>query len=170
MINLKKVTDETDSGYDRFTQTAQKQAKQLHMTTTDVVEQTAEWAKLGYNIDQAAELAKNSMIYSKVGEVDNKTAVSDLVTSIKAFNIEASDSIKIVDKLNILGNKFSTASADLGGGLRVSSSALSAAGNDINQTLALITGGTEIIQNASQVGEALRTISMRIRGKKYASV
>lgn len=170
MINLKKVTDETDSGYDRFTQTAQKQAKQLHMTTTDVVEQTAEWAKLGYNIDQATELAKNSMIYSKVGEVDNKTAVSDLVTSIKAFNIEASDSIEIVDKLNILGNNFSTASADLGEGLRVSSSALSAAGNDINQTLALITGGTEIIQNASQVGEALRTISMRIRGKKYASV
>lgn len=166
MINLKKVTDETDSGYDRFTQTAQKQAKQLHMTTTDVVEQTAEWAKLGYNIDQAAELAKNSMIYSKVGEVDNKTAVSDLVTSIKAFNIEASDSIEIVDKLNILGNNFSTASADLGEGLRVSSSALSAAGNDINQSLALITGGTEIIQNASQVGEALRTISMRIRSMK----
>lgn len=166
MINLKKVTNETDSGYDRFTQTAQKQAKQLHMTTTDVVEQTAEWAKLGYNIDQAAELAKNSMIYSKVGEVDNKTAVSDLVTSIKAFNIEASDSIEIVDKLNILGNNFSTASADLGEGLRVSSSALSAAGNDINQTLALITGGTEIIQNASQVGEALRTISMRIRSMK----
>lgn len=166
MINLKKVTDETDSGYDRFTQAAQKQAKQLHMTTTDVVEQTAEWAKLGYNIDQATELAKNSMIYSKVGEVDNKTAVSDLVTSIKAFNIEASDSIEIVDKLNILGNNFSTASADLGEGLRVSSSALSAAGNDINQTLALITGGTEIIQNASQVGEALRTISMRIRGMK----
>jgi TP901 family phage tail tape measure protein len=40
------------------------------------------------------------------------------------------------------------------------------AGNDISQTLAMLTGGTEITQNAQEMGTALRTISLRLRGMK----
>lgn len=43
---------------------------------------------------------------------------------------------------------------------------MSLAGNDINQTLAMITGGTEITQNASEMGNALKVLSMRLRGMK----
>lgn len=121
---------------------------------------------MGFDIDQASELAQISSIYSNVGEVDDATAVSDLVTAMKSFNIEASDSITIVDSLNKLGNEFATDSAALGEGLKKSASALSLAGNDINQTLAMITGGTEITQNASEMGNALKVLSMRVRGMK----
>lgn len=103
MTNLKKVTDETESNYARFLKTASKQAQELHSTITDLVEQTATWAKLGYSLQDAQNLAKTSMIYSKVGEIENATAVSDLVTVMKAFNIESSKSITIVDALNELG-------------------------------------------------------------------
>ena len=41
-----------------------------------------------------------------VGEVDDATAVSDMVTAMKAFNIEASDAITIVDALNTLGKVY----------------------------------------------------------------
>lgn len=103
MTNLKKVTDETDITYSRFLKNASQQAKELHSTMTDLVEQTATWAKLGFSLQEAESLAKISMIYSKVGEVDNTTSVSDLVTAMKAFNIESSKSITIVDALNELG-------------------------------------------------------------------
>ena len=63
-------------------------------------------------------------------------------------------------------NKYATSSADLGEGLRVSASALKLAGNDINQSLAMITGGTEITQNASEMGNAIKVMSMRLRGMK----
>ena len=59
--------------------------------------------KLGYSFDQATELSRVSSIYANVGEVDDATAVSDIVTAMKAFNIEASDSITIIDQLNALG-------------------------------------------------------------------
>lgn len=166
MVNLRKVTNESDESYQEFIKSAQQQGKVLHATTSDVVEQSAEWAKLGYNLDEARKLSKVSTIYSKVGELDNQSAVQDLVATMKAFNVEASDGISIVDRLNKLGNEFATESRSLGEGLRVSASALSAAGNDLDETLALITGGTEIVQDANQMGTALRTISMRIRGKK----
>ena len=103
MTNLKKVTDETDSTYARFLKNANQQAKELHSTVTDLVEQVATWSKLGYSLSESQNLAKTSMIYSNVGEVDNTTAVSDLVTVMKAFNIESEKSIRIVDSLNELG-------------------------------------------------------------------
>ena len=166
MTNLYKVTDETDSKYNQFLVRANKNAQELGRSVSSLVEQTATWAKLGFNIDDSAELAKVSSIYANVGEVDDKTAVSDLVTAMKAFNIEASDSITIVDSLNELGNRFATDSASLGEGLKNSASSLKLAGNDINQTLAMLTGGTEIIQNAGEMGNALKILSMRIRGMK----
>lgn len=166
MTNLYKVTDETERKYSKFLDNASSKAQDLGRSISGLVEQTANWAKLGFDIDQASELAQISSIYANVGEVDDATAVSDLVTAMKSFNIEASDSITIVDSLNKLGNEFATDSASLGEGLKKSASALSLAGNDINQTLAMITGGTEITQNASEMGNALKVLSMRLRGMK----
>lgn len=166
MTSLYKVTDETEKKYTEFLNNASSKAQDLGRSISGLVEQTADWAKLGFDIDQASELAQISSIYSNVGEVDDATAVSDLVTAMKSFNIEASDSIAIVDSLNKLGNEFATDSAALGEGLKKSASALSLAGNDINQTLAMITGGTEITQNASEMGNALKVLSMRVRGMK----
>lgn len=166
MTNLKKVTDETESNYARFLKTASKQAQELHSTITDLVEQTATWAKLGYSLQDAQNLAKTSMIYSKVGEIENATAVSDLVTVMKAFNIESSKSITIVDALNELGNNFATSAGELGEGLTKSASALQVANNSFEQSIALLTGGSEITQNANEMGSALKVISMRIRGMK----
>jgi len=88
MTNLYKVTDETSSRYSMFLRNANKSAQELGQSVSNLVEQTANWAKLGYGIDQASQLAKISSIYANVGEVDNNTAVSDLVTAMKA-NIHA---------------------------------------------------------------------------------
>lgn len=103
MTNLYKVTDETSSRYALFLKNANKSAQELGQSVSNLVEQTANWAKLGFSISEAENLAKVSSIYANVGEVDNKTAVSDLVTALKAFNIESSKSITIVDSLNKLG-------------------------------------------------------------------
>lgn len=166
MTNLYKVTDETSQKYNQFLESSSKSAHELGRSISSLVKQTANWAKLGFSLDEAEQLAKISSIYANVGEVDNDTAVSDLVTAMKAFNIEASDSITIVDSLNKLGNEFATDAASLGDGLSKSASALHLAGNDINETLAMLTGGTEITQNASEMGNALKVLSMRIRGMK----
>lgn len=166
MTNLYKVTDETDTKYNKFLNSASDNALELGRSVSSLVEQTANWAKLGFNIDEAESLAKISSIYSNVGEVSDATAVSDLVTAMKSFNIEASDAITIVDKLNTLGNKYATSAADLGQGLSRSASAMVTAGTNIDKTLAMLTGGAEITQSADEFGNMLKVASMRIRGMK----
>lgn len=144
MTNLYKVTEETSKVYNDFQNSAGTAAKELGRDISSYIEQTANWAKLGYSIKEARELSKTSSVYANVGEVDDATAVSDIVTAMKSFNIEASDSITIIDQLNKLGNEFATSSAALGEGLTKSASAMNTAGTDLNHTLAMLTGGAEI--------------------------
>ena len=168
MTNLYKVSDETDSKYRQFLQSSNVEAQRLGRTVSSLIEQTATWKKLGFTTDESSELAKISSIYANVGEVSDDTAVSDLVTAMKAFNIESSKSITIVDSLNKLGNEFATDAGSLGEGLKNAASALALGGMDINKSLALLTGGSEITQNAGELGNALKVGQMRVMGMKGA--
>lgn len=166
MTNLYKVTDETAKRYDEFLSKAGDTARSLGRNMSSYITQTSEWAKLGYTLNESEELSKLSSIYANVGEVDDKTAVSDMVTAMKAFNIEASDAVRIIDSLNALGNNFATSSAALGEGLAKSASSMATAGTDLEHTLAILTGGSEITQNAREFGNFIKVASMRIRGMK----
>lgn len=104
MTNLKKVTDETDQTYKNFFESVGRSAQELHADMTNLIDATAEFAKLGYNISEAEELAKSAAIYKNVGELDSiEDASSSIVSTMKAFKIEANDSMQIVDKFNKVG-------------------------------------------------------------------
>lgn len=62
------------------------------------------WARLGYSMQEAGELAKNTAILMNVSEFDNvNDATEALISTLQAFNYNAEDSLEIVDKLNIVG-------------------------------------------------------------------
>lgn len=166
MTNLYKVTDETANRYEKFLKSSSKYAQDLGRSVSSYIEQTANWSKLGYSLDEAEQLAKYSSVYANVAEIDDATAVSDMVTAMKAFNIEAQDAVTVIDPLNELGNNFAVSAADLGNGLTKAASAMATAGTDMHKTLAMITGGAEITQNAGEFGNFLKVASMRIRGMK----
>lgn len=63
-------------------------------------------------------------------------------------------------------NNYAISSEGIGEALRRSAAALSAAGNDIDQSIALITASNTVIQDPASVGTALKTMSMRLRGTK----
>lgn len=69
-----------------------------------------------------------------------------------------------MSKVNRVGNSFALTNDDIMTALETSSSSMAMANNSLEQTIALITAGNEIIQNPGKVGNGLRTISMRIRG------
>lgn len=166
MTNLYKVTDETNSKYNEFLGNTGKASKSIGRDISSYITQTSEWAKLGYSMDQSAELSKISSIYSNVGEVDDKTAVSDLVTVMKAYNLQYDEALSIVDRYNKLGNEFTTSAKDLGEGMSNAASMLSLGGTDLNKALALLTGGAEITQSAGELGNTLKIGQMRIQGMK----
>lgn len=167
LIDLKKTTDATEEQYRSFYYTANQTAKELGASTKDIIQQTADWARLGYSLDEASTLSRNSAIFSAVSEdLDLTEATDGLVSMLKAFKeLDVNDSLDgIISKINEVGNNFAVSNADIVDSLTRSSSAMAAANNTFEQTVALATAATEITRDSSQVGNALKTISMRLRG------
>lgn len=166
MTELRKVTDNTNQQYAEFFDNIGQKAKDLKIDLSDFISQTAEWGKRGYSLDEAETLATNSGIYSVVGEVDNATAVQDLTTVMKSYNMTVDESINIVDKFNAISNKYAVSASDIGDMLSRSVSSLSVAGNTLDQAIAMGTAITEITGDAAEAGNSLKVLSMRLRGAK----
>jgi TP901 family phage tail tape measure protein len=155
MTELRKVTDETGATYDSFLTKASERATVLGSKLTDLVNATADFARLGYSLSDATELAEVAVVYKNVGDqINNINDASEVLISIlKAFNIEASKSMSVLDKLNEVGNKYAISSKGLGEALKRSSSSLAAAGNTLEQSIGLIVSANEIIQDPEIVGK-----------------
>lgn len=68
MTELKKVTDETDNTYDAFLDDAGTRAKNLGASISDIVTASADFARLGYNLEDSKELADAAVLYQHVGD------------------------------------------------------------------------------------------------------
>lgn len=168
MTELKKVTNETDATYSQFLDNAATRAKRLGSTIADTVNASADFARLGYTISEAEELADAALVYKNVGDgIENIGDASEsIISTMKAFNVEAEDAMFIVDKFNETGNNFAISSKGVGDALLRSASALSAANNSLDESIALITAANSTVQDADKVGTALKTISMYLRAAK----
>jgi hypothetical protein len=100
MTDLRKVTDETDATYSRFIDHAEASARRIGSTVSDLVESVADFARLGYTLEQAQKLSESTAIYSNVGDIDIAGATESMISTLKAFKIEANSAISVVDKFN----------------------------------------------------------------------
>lgn len=107
MTELKKVTDETDNTYDAFLDDAGTRAKNLGASISDIVTASADFARLGYSLEDSKELADAAVLYQHVG--DGISSVNDasesIISTMKAFGVEAKDVTSIVDKFNEVGKQ-----------------------------------------------------------------
>ena len=171
LTELKKVTNETDAAYNKFLQNMSKTAGMVGSTIKDLTNSAADWARLGYSMQEAGELAKNTSILMNVSEFEDVSKATDtLISALQAFKKEGQDvgqfSMDIIDKYNEVGNNYAISTSDLADSLTRSSAALVAANNSLEQSIAMTAAANTTIQDPESVGNALKTVSMRIRGVK----
>lgn len=101
LTELSKVTDLTDAGLKNLADQAFEVGENVARTGIEVIDATTAFSKAGYK-EQALELAEVSLQYMNIADeaISVDDSVSILIATMKAFNIEASDSTQIIDKLN----------------------------------------------------------------------
>lgn len=168
MTELKKVTNETDEVYKDFLDSASTRAKNLGAALSDTVTATADFARLGYNLKEAEELADAAIVYKNVGDgiEDISDASESIIATMQAFGIAAEDSMLVVDKFNETGNNYAISSKGVGDALLRSAAAMDAANNSLDETIALATAANTIVQDPEKVGTTLKVISMYLRAAK----
>ena len=166
IVNVKKVTDETAQTYKKFISDSVATAVKLGTSVDDIMNSTADFVRHGYNMSDAFNLSQTAAIFKNVSYTDIDTASTNIISVLRAFKIEAKDSLSVIDKLNDVGNKFSISSAGLAEGLRSSASSLATANNTLDESLGLLTAANEVVQNPKEAGNAVKVLALRLRNTK----
>ena len=170
LTEMRKVSDESIQTLKDYQKESFNTADAIATTGLQMQNSIADWQRLGYSINEANELAKNSNIYKNVGDMDISTATEHMVSSVQAWKSEFNgDAVKtseeVMNRYNKIGNEFAISSADIGEAMETSAAALKAGGNDLNEALGIITAGNIIQQDASTTSSAMKILSLRIRGR-----
>ncbi len=161
LTDFRKVSDLSGEALDAYTKKLGRMGEEVARTRSEMVEGATIFKQSGYSDEDAATLSRVASLFQNVAdtEISAGDAAGIIVSQMKAFNIEASDAESIVDKINRVSNEFAVSSTDVATGLSKTSAAMSVLGNNIDETIGLVTAGTEILHGqASKVARGLRTI------------
>lgn len=140
MTELKKTSSGTKKEYSDFTAQAKVDAEAIGSTTTQITNSAADYSRLGYTLSDSQTLAKNTGILKNVSEFDSiDDATSAMISMMKAYDVKVDDSMDLIDKMDLVGNNYAISTDGIATALQNSGSALVAAGNDFDKSVALVT-------------------------------
>lgn len=144
LTELYRVTDLTSSQYSDVYDTLTTSAQKYGATLTDLISQTADWSRAGFSDpDTAARLSEITSVYQHIADLDANTSMENLLTAYKGFEPQlkkqfggdaAAAAEHIADVYNEIDNNYATTAADIGEAVKRSASALSLAGNSLEET------------------------------------
>lgn len=163
MTQLRIVTNESDEAFKQYGDDVAKTAQKIGSSITDVIDATTVFARLGYSLKDSSTLAELTAMLQRVGDIEATDAQASLTSIIKAFDIDVSDMELVMDKLVTVGNGFPISVSEIADGMMNASSALAAAGNSFDKSVALLAAANTTLQDANKASTGLRTITARIR-------
>ena len=179
MTELKRVTSlsasEYENLYDSMTQSAKKYGAELDT----MINSTASWVRLGFDANTANKLAEISTMYQHVTDLDEGTAVKNLVTAYQGYkdqllattnNDQVAAIEKVADIFDKLGNELPVTAAQVGAGMNKWASVAQSAGATIEEAAAMTVGGGSVTQDFEQTGSALKIATLRVFGKNFVPI
>lgn len=169
LLDLSKTAKMSEAQLNEFYYSANESAIKLGTSTENIINLASSWSRLGYGTnEEATKLAELTAKFAAVSPgMSTEEASKGMISIMKAWqdriNAENMET-EVLDKINVLGNKFALDNNDVIEGMQKCSAALSAMGTSYTDAFALFTGAEEVMQDADKVGNGLKSVAMRIRG------
>lgn len=164
LTQLKIVTGATNTEIANYFDDASKYAEKYGNTIKDIIGSTETYSRLGFSLNDSLNLSNITNQFANVAAISEDDATTAMTSIIKAYGKDASDAETIADKLVEVGQKYAVSASELGVALENGGSALAVANTDLDESIALIAAGNASVQDASKVGNAVKTLSAYIRG------
>lgn len=166
LLELTKVSDLSDEGLENVTNQAYELGEKVARTGKEVIDATTEFKRAGFDMQQSMDMAESAMVMTNVAEniTDTADAAGTLISVLKGFNMDASETMTIVDKINQVSNTSPIGFDNIAEGLERTAGTMAQSGNTIDQTIGLITAGYAQLRNVEKVSTGLITLSARLRG------
>lgn len=146
LTEFKKVSDLRGSGLDEYVKGLGESGQLVARTTSDMIDAATMFRKSGFTDAEAADLATIASIYQNIAdtEVSASAAASSIVSQIQAWGRGAIEPIHIIDAYNEVANRFAVGTNDLSQALEISAAGMATYGNTFEETIGLVTAGTEM--------------------------
>ena len=145
MAQMQIVTKSSESQMNKFADSAANAAQRIGSSITDFISSATTFARLGYSMDESSQLAEFTAMLQNVGDIDVSEAQDAITSIVKAFDVDTDKIESVMDKLVATGNAFPISVSQIAEGMTNASSALSAAGNSFEQSVALLTAANTTI-------------------------
>ena len=179
MTELKRVTSLSASEYENLYDSMTQSAKQYGAELDKMINSTASWVRLGFDANTANKLAEISTMYQHVTDLDEGTAVKNLVTAYQGYkdqllattnNDQVAAIEKVADIFDKLGNELPVTAAQVGAGMNKWASVAQSAGATIEEAAAMTVGGGSVTQDFEQTGSALKIATLRVFGERIMPI
>lgn len=138
-------------------------AQKLGATTVEVANAADAWLRQGYSAKEANTLIQNSMMLSKLGQIDSAEATTALTSAMKGYNLTVDDTTSIVDKLTAVDMEAAVSAGDLAVAMAETNTGARMAGVDMDKLIGYISTVAEVTQDgAESVGTFYKTLFARM--------
>ena len=169
LTQMQIITHESDGAIRDMAEEILSASKRIAASAPDITNAATVFARLGYSGDESVKLAEMATQFSRIADVDIAAAEENLTSIIKAFDININEVESVLDKLVVVGNRFPISAAGIGEGMQNAASALNAAGNTLEESVAMLMAANTTAQDPSRSSTAMRTIAARIRSANGAT-
>ncbi len=167
LVDLRKTFNGSAQELEDFYFESNKLAKQLGVTTDEIIKQGSAFSRLGFSSNETMkQMAKMSSMFAAISpDMNTDQATDGLVSIMKAFDIAPDNVLDgILSKVNIVGNTAATSNGEIVEMLKRSSAALREGNNTLEQAIALGVASIEVTRDFASTGTAWKTIAARLRG------
>lgn len=141
--------------------------KQLGATTAEVAAGADTWLRQGFTIEQTNELLKNTMMLSKLGQIESAEASKALTSAMRGYKMEAQDTALIVDKLTAVDMEAAASAGGIATAMAETATGAKLAGVSMDQLIGYITTVAEVTQDEEEsVGNFFKTLFARMGNVK----
>lgn len=141
--------------------------KSLASTTTDITSAADDYLRAGKSLNEAQTLIKDSIMLSKLGQIESGTATEDLLAVMNGYEMSIDEVGKALDAMVALDMEAATSSGDIATALKYCASSADVAGLSFNKLSAMLaTVQEKTMQSAETVGTFMNTLLSRYRNVK----
>lgn len=188
---LLKVAPDTFTGtakqLDWLTQKASEAGQEVARSSIDIIDSTAEALQSGFhNVSKALEYAKNASMFANVIDIDQASAdkylkstlasyggvansLDKVTMKVKGNTKETTRMMQMMDMVNYANNNYAVTGKDVSEAMMRSASVAKTLGVNMQELVGIIIAGQEPLQNASKLGNGLKTIMQNMAGWKTSA-
>lgn len=139
------------------------QAQDIGAITKDVAESADSWLRQGKSVKETGDLVYDSMILSKLGQIESAKASEYLTSALNGYKKSASEAIDIVDKLTAVDMESASDAGGLAESMSRTASAASMAGVSMDKLIGMISTVKEVTQASDEsVGNMFKSVFSRM--------